>query len=247
MIFIIYHFGQLSNMENCPVWCIRSLGQLSKMIYGYSCTGWMVAGIAHPHQTRNAKDGWYTTPPSNARCERQVEMVAGVAHPHWSQDANDMEVVVGKAYIHQSRDVHDRCWLHREMCLRHHLRHPSMRRPPLTTLPLPQLAHSPVSVPISLLWALWLRNSAVRLARSWGEAEEECVSNHLLICAGGGATFTSLHEGRNAVAACLRAPRCRIDENHPKPRDRRWYVCCTKHVQHTVSNVYRLLYVRMCG
>jgi len=29
--------------------------------------------------------------------------------------------------------------------------------------------------------------------------------------------------------------------------NRRWYVCCTKHVQHTVSNVYCLLYVCMCG
>ena len=29
--------------------------------------------------------------------------------------------------------------------------------------------------------------------------------------------------------------------------NRRWHVCCTKHVQHTVSNVYRLLYVCMCG
>ena len=31
----------------------------------------------------------------------------------------------------------------------------------------------------------------------------------------------------------------------PKP-NRHWYIWCTKHIQHTVSNVYHLLYVGMC-
>ena len=185
----------------------------------------VVAGTARPHRTRDANDGrrwwvahhtrieretrttgggggWHNTPASNARRERWVEVVVGAAHPHRTRDANDRrwwlvhhtpiecetqmmggsggwqstppsnvrrerweEVVASKAYTHRWRDAHDRCWLHREM-LRHHRRHPSMvqARPPLTSLPLPQLAHSPLSVPISLLRALWLRNSAVHLA-----------------------------------------------------------------------------------
>jgi len=48
MTFMIYHFRQLSKIKNCPVWCIRSLGQLSKMIYGYSCTGWCCQQASHP-------------------------------------------------------------------------------------------------------------------------------------------------------------------------------------------------------
>ena len=35
--------------------------------------------------------------------------------------------------------------------------------------------------------------------------------NHLLNHAGGGATLTSLCEGRRAVGACLRYPRCPVD------------------------------------
>ena len=39
------------------------------------------------------------------------------------------------------------------------------------------------------------------------------MRSHLLTCADGGASLTSLEEGRRAVAACLRDPRCHVDEN----------------------------------
>jgi len=41
--------------------------------------------------------------------------------------------------------------------------------------------------------------------------EVRSEENHLLSHAGGGATLTSLREGRGAVGACLRYPRCRVD------------------------------------
>jgi len=47
--------------------------------------------------------------------------------------------------------------------------------------------------------------------------EERRQINHLLTCAGGRATLTSLREGRRPVAACLRDSTCRTDENHPNP------------------------------
>src|SRR6188768_3863451 len=79
-------------------------------MYKCSSHGW--AGTAHPHRTRDAKDGWrgwlvqdtpieretrttgggggwYRTPPSNARRERQEVVVAGIAHPHRTRDAKD--------------------------------------------------------------------------------------------------------------------------------------------------------------